>query len=867
MAKYMAHPDNNPNPNPPTAPRAAPVRPENYSRWHLTGFSFWNGDPMQTNNDVRDFLQKPAFMPWRKSRGEVDSFLRFDTTLRVLFEAVVFFQQFWGQRGFWSRIRTLLHLDTTVSADTLEDTVSLYCEGRRNCTKWAFSKAKKHPSRIAELACIVDELRPGEHAPISSKDWNIRAGQWRGKLYQVLCDQGVHSQQVAKGTCAPELLDKSPTNSLPISPRSDTYRRDRFEPRQPSSPLQRQSLEQPRRSNDDDTPQRAQTGLPPKPPPLGGPAKEQAEKQAQSPTDRPNEQAQAAREDTTTNGIREKPADSTAARSRESPKPTQSLDELVSTYKDTPALDGHSRKRSRDEPEEKEDAAPNKRLATNPAGDSSRIAHTAVLAPIVTGLGTPYETTPSRFELVPADNPPPVQEHQPEEDKQKSPQEEVNTAGLPSEEDARMDICEVNGAQREPLTESTVSAPHHLSQINDDDLSKVADRIKSPDAESDSLFVEMAKFPVEEEDTSRHSVDAIRDLLLCLERRQHQLEKLEESAETQKTQLEQWAADKKRLDELESRVSDGRAEDGRKLRTLQKQSEAHDTMLKKQAAAGRRVEEKVDEKLREVKTSVDKHITEEERARTATTNLTTQLQRELQTKYTSDEEFFRLTNTRIGEATKQIVDAGAQTRTRFQAADKRTAELEQQVRDAEKRLRDEFEQHANACKRQRTEDDEFTVKQLANLQKQISQRAGTEVTTNARLSELQKQLDQRAENEIATEARLAELQRQLGQVQEALQAREVMAPMLPPSPPPPTSAGGLLPNGVDTSSLPGLDTGTFLDTMYFEMSKLRTAMRTRIRALDTEGVPDEDGSKLAVSDISFELGRVLEVARKRINKL
>ncbi|KAK8120431.1 hypothetical protein PG999_004551 [Apiospora kogelbergensis] len=262
MAKYMAHPDNNPNPNPPTAPRAAPVRPENYSRWHLTGFSFWNGDPMQTNNDVRDFLQKPAFMPWRKSRGEVDSFLRFDTTLRVLFEAVVFFQQFWGQRSFWSRIRTLLHLDTTVSADTLEDTVSLYCEGRRNCTKRAFSKANKHPSRIAELAYIVDELRPGEHAPISSKDWNIRAGQWRGKLYQVLCDQGVHSQQVAKGTCAPELLDKSPTNSLPISPRSDTYRRDRFEPRQPSSPLRRQSLEQPRRSNDDDTPQRAQTGLP-----------------------------------------------------------------------------------------------------------------------------------------------------------------------------------------------------------------------------------------------------------------------------------------------------------------------------------------------------------------------------------------------------------------------------------------------------------------------------------------------------------------------------------------------------------------------------------------------------------------------------
>ncbi|KAK7941433.1 uncharacterized protein PG986_013820 [Apiospora aurea] len=232
MAKYInvAHSEHAPNTGPaPSAPRA--VRPEHYSRFHLVGFSFYHGDPMKTNQDVHDFLQKPAFMPWRKSRGDIDSFLRFETTLRVLFEAVVFFQQFWGQRGFWRNLRTLLRLDTTVSADTIEDAVKLYCECRRSCLSKVVKRGKP-PSKIAELADIVNDLRAGEHCPISIPDWEHCEAKWRSKLYYTLCDQGVHSQQVIKGTCAPELRD------LPASPRSETQRRDRPEPRQ-SSPTRR----------------------------------------------------------------------------------------------------------------------------------------------------------------------------------------------------------------------------------------------------------------------------------------------------------------------------------------------------------------------------------------------------------------------------------------------------------------------------------------------------------------------------------------------------------------------------------------------------------------------------------------------------
>ncbi|KAK8043735.1 hypothetical protein PG994_012573 [Apiospora phragmitis] len=792
----------------PTAPRGG-VRPEDWSHFHLAGFSFYHGNPMKTNTDVHAFLQKPAFMPWRKSRGDVDSFLRFETTLRVLFEAVVWFEAFWGQRGFWHKLRALLKLDASVSADTLEDAVALYCEGRRHCMA-KVARPGKPPSRIAELAEIVDGFRPGEHAPISNPDWNRRAAQWQAQqLYGILCDQRVHSKQVINGTCAPELRDKPPPSTVSASPRSDAQRRERPDPR-PPSPLRRPSLEQPKRPRDKEAPQGAKTGLPPKPP-------------APAPT-RSKEQAATDKEKPMAEKSREQPANSTvAAVSRESSKSAQSLDELVATYKHSSAPAEISRKRSRDELPEEADKA-NKRVATDSTGDSPRPNRPAAPLSIETQQ-TLYENTRSRFEPTFTEDPP----------AQKAQQEE-KVAGIQAKEDAIV----VAGSPEDLSTESKTQA-HQLGQTNEAAAAKVADRVRSPDVMSDSLFVEKMEFPVEGEEAAE-SVDAIRELLLCLEQRQVRLEALEASADSQKKLLEQWAADRKRIAALEAQLSK-RAADPLRLRALEDHTEANrkhlTQQLAQQSSVNQHVEETMEATAREferVKTAMGKQVADGERARKDAV----QLQQELQQKRDGDVEISRRINGSIQDAKKEITEADFQNGLRFAEIERRSQELERQFNTVENRFQRQWNQHASA------------------FQVQWEQHhSACDV--------------QRAESDGSTEMRLADLQRQLSQVQEALQAREAAAAPWPPvaaAAPPVTSSGGLLlSNGLDPGSLPSLDTGTFLDTMYYEMSKLRTAMRTRIRAMDAGGVPDENHSKLAVSDISFELGRVLEVARKGINKL
>ncbi|KAK8096216.1 hypothetical protein PG999_014238 [Apiospora kogelbergensis] len=851
-----------------------------YSNWHLTGFTFYNGDPMLSNRDVFKFLQKPSFLPHHKSRGDVDSYLRFETNLRILFEAVVFFDDFWGLRGFWYKIRDLLRL-ASVSSDTLEETVKLYCEGRRDCRKKLSSVGGGKPlCRIAELADIVNGLRQGEHAPITQTEWDRRLNKWRSKLGWILNDQGVHNQQFNNGTCAPELLEHTSPNFIPTSPRADTQRRVRFDLRQPFSPPRRPSLEEPRRPRDDEVPQAqaARNVPPPKPP-----APQSPPKLPQRPL-RSTEQAYASGDDTTTNGSCEKLPNSTPAKP---PNHVQSLDELVLTYKGSPASTENSRKRSRDELPEEADTA-NKRIATGLTGESPRLARTTVLAPIVTGLGTPCEDIDSGIAVTSPQHLTPQQANE-------------KPADLQANEDVTMDVTEVVESREKPQVEAETPA----DQLEHDDTSEAAmagtpDRTISPAAESESLFVEKSEFQEEEEAGASQSVVAMKELLYSLEQRQVQLEKLEASVDSQKEQLEQWALDRKRLAELEAQMQD-RANDTSRIRSLQKVTEAHGDILKHQSSNSRRLEDKLVEKLTEAQVAMDMHKKDEEIARAATTKLTRTLQAELKTKYTTDEEFFRITHGHIEETKKRLNDEKANSGNRYLSLNKRCDGIHQEIRDAEKRLQNQLEQHSNDCKAQRAETDKSSTEdtamkaQVAELQKQLGERAKTDETTEARLSdlwrqlgeramadrstgetaikdevaELQKQLGERVKADEATETRLADLQRQLGQVQEALQARETTTPQALQAPPPPPAppAASSFSNCLDPGSLARLDDGTFLDAMYFEMAKLRTAMRTRIHAMDAHGVPDEDNAKLAVSDISFELGRVLDVARKRINKL
>ncbi|KAI0133481.1 hypothetical protein BJ170DRAFT_728867 [Xylariales sp. AK1849] len=163
-----------------------PWRPRNFpSNWHLVGFVFASGqDPMQSVQHVRTILQQRTYMPGRRDRGKKDSFLRFETNLRVMLEAVYHFSAFWGQRDFWTRIREVLGFHHNTSEENLQDIVARYCAGRRALrNSWA---SKHHrpdhkpvaPCRIAGLADIIDSLSVQHTSPISHGAWSDRKTSW-----------------------------------------------------------------------------------------------------------------------------------------------------------------------------------------------------------------------------------------------------------------------------------------------------------------------------------------------------------------------------------------------------------------------------------------------------------------------------------------------------------------------------------------------------------------------------------------------------------------------------------------------------------------------------------------------------------------
>ncbi|KAK7941432.1 uncharacterized protein PG986_013819 [Apiospora aurea] len=479
---------------------------------------------------------------------------------------------------------------------------------------------------------------------------------------------------------------------------------------------------------------------------------------------------------------REQPTISTAATSRESSSAAQSLDELLASTQSPPTL---------------------------PPIETEQPFH---------------ENTHSRFEPTSTEDPP-AQEPQPEE-KVADPQVEEK-----EEQEVIMDAIEVAGVPEEPSMESKAQ-DQPSCQPDEAAMVKAPDRVRSPDAISESLFVEKTELPMETEEAAE-SVDAIRELLLCLEQRQVRLDALESSADSQKKLLEQWAADRKRIAQLGTQMGSQSVVLGQ-VRAIQGKSDQYGQQLERQSSINRRLEETTQATAREVKDVqrvVGLHISDVELASDEASKAIAQLRRELREKCEADREVFRQLDTTIDGAKKEIADANVQNGQRFAEVERRSQEVERQIQDAEQRLERQWEQRTSTY-----------------------QDTWESHSSNCNV--------QRTEGGDSMETRLTDLQRQLSQVQETLQAREAAGPPAAPAHP-----ATVVSNGLDTGSLPSLDTGTFLDTMYYEMSKLRTAMRTRIRAMDAGGVPDEDDAKLAVSDISFELGRVLEVARKRINKL
>lgn len=99
--------------------------------------------------------------------------------------------------------------------------------------------------------------------------------------------------------------------------------------------------------------------------------------------------------------------------------------------------------------------------------------------------------------------------------------------------------------------------------------------------------------------------------------------------------------------------------------------------------------------------------------------------------------------------------------------------------------------------------------------------------------------------------RVTEVQTQLSEIQEQLRRHKTA--VTTPSP-------------LENALQEGLDAHKFIDRTTYELAKTRTALRAKVREMDAAGIPDNE-PKLILSEISWEISQILEVARKRIKRL
>ncbi|KAK8065433.1 hypothetical protein PG997_012180 [Apiospora hydei] len=132
----------------------------------------------------------------------------------------------------------------------------------------------------------------------------------------------------------------------------------------------------------------------------------------------------------------------------------------------------------------------------------------------------------------------------------------------------------------------------------------------------------------------------------------------------------------------------------------------------------------------------------------------------------------------------------------------------------------------------------------------------------ARQKEMEEEANQKLDiqNKEAS-ARLEAFQVQLKTMQDQLQEYQATAakpPMLPAA-----SAG---PRERDLSELTAREPKEFIKVICDELSKLRAVAKTKIHQMDKQGLPDDE-NKLAVSDLSWQIGKCIKVAEKGVSEL
>ncbi|ETS77893.1 hypothetical protein PFICI_09955 [Pestalotiopsis fici W106-1] len=186
--------------------------------WLLEGFAF-DRCPMTSNRLYCAVLTQGTFLPPNIPMRPLAQ-LRFRTNIRIIFEAVGHFLEFWNGENFWTRIRATLGYDQKTTEQHLRDIVLAYLRGRRSYLRNR-GLAVRPTTRLEKLADKVNEhIDHGEREYtgfrgfISTRNWEEYMYKWETRLQQVSYDLGILEKQFASGDCAPELRRYAPAQSL-----------------------------------------------------------------------------------------------------------------------------------------------------------------------------------------------------------------------------------------------------------------------------------------------------------------------------------------------------------------------------------------------------------------------------------------------------------------------------------------------------------------------------------------------------------------------------------------------------------------------------------------------------------------------------
>ncbi|KAK8035462.1 hypothetical protein PG993_010457 [Apiospora rasikravindrae] len=132
----------------------------------------------------------------------------------------------------------------------------------------------------------------------------------------------------------------------------------------------------------------------------------------------------------------------------------------------------------------------------------------------------------------------------------------------------------------------------------------------------------------------------------------------------------------------------------------------------------------------------------------------------------------------------------------------------------------------------------------------------------ARQKEMEEGMNQKLDIQTKeATARLEAFQAQLRAMQDQLQEHRTTAAALPNLP-----AASADPKERGPSELTAREPKEFIKAICEELNTLRTVTKAKIHQMDRQGIPDDE-EKLAISDLSWQIGKCIKVAKRGVGKL